>query len=378
MNLQAIITTNSVGCAALIILMISSYLVRQRRQLADVLFTLMIVIAAVACIVETVDFIIDGKVFTGARTISMILNSYLYTATACVSFIWCIYADMRLYRSENRLRTLYPKLAIPVVIQFVAVLLNFKFQFLFSIGADNVYHREIAGYSFYLMMFFYFGFSVVVRARYYKKFGKTKFFPIWMFLVPIICGAVSQLLVYGISLGWCSVSLGLVGIYMCLQNELSYIDPLTKLYNRNYLDQRMRDLGRKKSMTGGIMIDIDDFKKINDIYGHSTGDDALVDAASIIKRTLPDKAVPIRFAGDEFIILVKLDSEAELDRYPDDIRRGLDKFNEAGTRSYTLSFSIGTSIYGKEGAFTVDDFLNSMDANMYVEKNRKHSRSSRN
>ncbi len=196
----------------------------------------------------------------------------------------------------------------------------------------------------------------------------------WMFLIPFAAGTLIQLIIYGVSLAWTSVALGLVGIHMSLQNELSYIDPLTKLYNRNYLDHIMSGFSHKGVSVGGLMIDLDYFKLINDNFGHSVGDDALADAAKIIKMAIPPKAVAVRFAGDEFIVIMKTKEQSEIDGMKECIEAAAEEFNELSKKPYTLSFSIGGSIM--DGKDSTDEFLRKMDENMYCEKEKRHRSSS--
>ncbi len=370
MNIQSIITTNAMACVILTILFISSHIARQRRSLTDRLFTLAMILNAMACIIETVSFIIDGKTFLGARPLAFALDSVLYADNILLSFTWCLYVDYRLYGDIKRIRKNYRVLGIVIFLTVLSLIPNIKYQFYFSIGANNVYHRTMLSYLFYLITLVNFGISVVVRYGHKKKFGNTGFFPIWMFLAPMLAGTLLQVFIYGISTAWCSVSIGLVGMHLCLQNELSYIDPLTKAYNRNYLNQIMDSLERKGTDMGGIMIDLDDFKSINDVYGHSTGDDALIDAARVMRLALPDTAMLMRFAGDEFIILIKTGDSEEIEDCVRNIRSSLREFNETSGRKYKLSFSIGTSIF--RSGMTSDSFLKEMDSNMYIEKNQKH------
>ncbi|MBQ7424788.1 MAG: GGDEF domain-containing protein, partial [Lachnospiraceae bacterium] len=129
---------------------------------------------------------------------------------------------------------------------------------------------------------------------------------------------------------------------MSLQNEFSYIDKLTGLYNRAYLDYQLdSSLKDKGSMIGGIMIDVDYFKKINDTYGHSVGDEALIDVARVITFGKPDKAIATRFAGDEFIILIKDTREKEVQHVLKNLHDEVDLFNRTENRQYKLSLSMG-------------------------------------
>ncbi|WP_028518345.1 GGDEF domain-containing protein [Ruminococcus flavefaciens] len=373
MNLQAITVTNLIGVTILVVLMISSYLVRQRKQLSDRVFSAMIFITIAACLSETVAFWIDGKSFTGASTLSAVLNTVLYAMNVSLSFMWCVYVDLRLYKQKSRLKKYYSRLAVPSAALIIALIPNLKWGYLFRIDENNVYHRQSLGYIYFFSVFIYLGLSVAVRYRYYKGSQKAKFFPIWMFIAPIIVGSTIQLLFYGISLVWCSIAIALAGTYMSLQNELSYIDPLTQLYNRNYLDHILADISSRCAHVGGIMIDIDFFKSINDMYGHSTGDKALINAAEIIRNAKPSKSVAVRFAGDEFIIITDAESEFELLNIEKSIRNHLNKFNLEDRADYQLSFSIGISLFN--GKDTIDKFLSEMDDNMYLEKRKKHCRS---
>ena len=373
MNLQSIIVANSIGIAVLIILQISSYLVRQRKKPSDRIFTVMITLTSIACASETLSFIADGRSFVGAHVIAVITGTLTYAINVSVSYLWCIYVDLRLYKEKSRLKKYYSWLGLPTVFLLGGLVLNLKLGFLFSFDENNVYHREPLGYIYFVSVFLYLGFSVCVRYRYYKDSAKARFFPIWMFLLPIIIGTTAQFLVYGISLAWCSVALGLLGTYMSLQNELSYIDPLTQLYNRNYMDHVLADISRKGTHIGGVMIDIDFFKSINDMYGHSVGDEALISAAEIIRKSKPAKSIAVRFAGDEFIIITKAEHELEFMNIDKSLRTQLNKFNTSGRSEYQLSFSVGKALFN--GTNNIDSFLNEMDDNMYSEKKRKHCRS---
>jgi diguanylate cyclase (GGDEF)-like protein len=193
-------------------------------------------------------------------------------------------------------------------------------------------------------------------------------------LGPIITGCAIQTLFYGISMIWVSLAVGLTAIYMATQNEFSYVDTLTGLYNRAYLDYQMETAARDNSCClGGIMIDVDYFKLINDTYGHSAGDEALIDVARILLFSKPDKATAIRFAGDEFIILMKNASEQQMRKIMEDIKAELDIFNETEGRQYKLSLSLGYAIYDKDND-TSDSFFKHMDDNMYIEKSTHHEK----
>ena len=98
-----------------------------------------------------------------------------------------------------------------------------------------------------------------------------------------------------------------------LENK-SAIDPLTKVYNRRALDQYLHEAFSNISQNADsfhlMMIDVDDFKKINDSYGHLTGDKVLIYLANMLKKTLRDGDKVFRYGGEEFIIILnRIDNE---------------------------------------------------------------------
>jgi len=91
--------------------------------------------------------------------------------------------------------------------------------------------------------------------------------------------------------------------YENLEN-IANIDKLTQLYNRSYIDTKIEEMTKRDIRFGVILIDIDHFKKINDTYGHVTGDTVLQHFAKILRKTFPDNAIISRWGGEEFLVLL--------------------------------------------------------------------------
>jgi len=153
-----------------------------------------------------------------------------------------------------------------------------------------------------------------------------------------------------------------------LQNESVYRDSLTGLYNRTYLDYLKREIGNKShGEITAIMIDLNDFKSINDRFGHAVGDEALSDMAAILRKGIGDIGNVIRYAGDEFVILLNTSDEPTVLSCIDRILSETNKFNEEQDKQYKLSFAIGYySIDLKQNS--VNDLLNEVDRRMYLNK----------
>lgn len=153
-------------------------------------------------------------------------------------------------------------------------------------------------------------------------------------------------------------------------------DVLTDLYNRNYFNEtiatqleRARRYGEKLSV---IMIDIDNFKNINDSYGHIHGDGILRECASILKKAVRKSDILCRFGGDEFLIVTPKTDCSGNEPLIERINKFVMKWNEEYASSdYSLSLSIGCSIWEKDRDLL--DVINEADRNMYENKKKRNN-----
>lgn len=372
-NLPAVFVANAVGVFLMIILLISNR-ARIRSALFDErLFILMTFLTMMQCIVEIVTFVIDGKVFTGSRSISVILNSYLFAADIFFAYIWTVYLDYKLFEDIKRLKRIYPFVGIPAYTVIFLSAVNLFTEVFFKVSGDNVYSRSPMVFVTYLVTYGYLIYSIVLVYVSRKKTKRYLFLPVLIFLLPIFVGSLCQFLFYGLSLIWVSVAAGMVSLYINLQNEVSFIDHLTGLYNRQYLDRYLNSIVQKQmdgKVLGGIMLDVDDFKSINDSFGHAAGDAALREAGKILYGAAEAGDFAARYGGDEFVIIKRVTDLSKLFKMMDKIQNLTESLPLTESRPYTLSFSMGYSIYeGRED--TTDSFLRRMDERMYEEKRKK-------
>ena len=118
------------------------------------------------------------------------------------------------------------------------------------------------------------------------------------------------------------------------------------------------------------MVDMDYFKEINDRFGHSTGDRALKDTADLLVSASPDNSIVIRFAGDEFILLLSTGQEILIEKVEENIRNAVDEFNRTADRPYKISLSMGHALYEQKDE---DSFLEAIDSAMYKDKRLRHA-----
>lgn len=112
---------------------------------------------------------------------------------------------------------------------------------------------------------------------------------------------------------------------------------------------------------------MNDFKSINDTYGHTTGDDALVEVVSILIATIKNQGNVIRYAGDEFVILLNTQNEKIIKNCISNIQNNIRNSNLNAKRDYKLSLSIGYSIVDISNQ-SIEKLLNEADEKMYKNK----------
>ena len=214
------------------------------------------------------------------------------------------------------------------------------------------------------LFFLLYGLYIYVIAKNKGRF--VKFFPAWQFIVPIMVGMLYQAFNYGVSVVWPCVGVAFCGISICLQNESIYLDKLTGSYNRFYLDEFLDMASRRGGEYAALMLDMNGFKMINDTYTHSEGDTALVAISDILRSIAKEKGVVIRFAGDEFIIVLDEVTTQAVEAVKKDIREAIDKYNETSGKPYKLSAAVGGAVFDFDDE--TGDFMSDIDKLMYADK----------
>lgn len=152
-------------------------------------------------------------------------------------------------------------------------------------------------------------------------------------------------------------------------------DGLTGLYNRRgFFDLANKELkmaNRVKKDFLLIYADLDGLKKINDSLGHNIGDQAIIEASSILRETFRASDIIARIGGDEFVVLALYDNEISENVIAPRIMKCIDKYNQKADRHYLLSISVGTERWRFTDPVDIDTLLMKADKKMYKHKNSK-------
>lgn len=156
--------------------------------------------------------------------------------------------------------------------------------------------------------------------------------------------------------------------------KIAYADALTGLPNRLHFNERINtemDKARRGEASGSVMfVDLDDFKNINDVFGHSQGDALLIMAGKRIMDKFGDGAFVARIGGDEFVIILPgVSDRSRIADIADKIVKELCIAYKVGGEVFVVSASIGIAIYPYDGN-TTDEILKNADNAMYTAKKK--------
>jgi diguanylate cyclase (GGDEF)-like protein len=324
------------------------------------------------CITDPVSYYFDGKPGDVARAIIYLSNAWLYTSIMLTGLCWMRFLAIHLNGRFSQLHQ-------GVLLVFIGagaflMLANFAQPIVFSVDSNNVYRRQ-AWYWYYLAVDY--GIlidSLVFYGKTRMKGGILKSFPMWAYFVPTLIGALIQSFCYGVSVVAATLAISVAGILASLQNEQIFRDHLTGLFNRNYLEFLLRKYPRiREYKITGIMLNLNNFKKINRTYGHAEGDHVLGKTAQILQAAVGDIGLVTRYSGDEFIVLLKTQSDPIVKTCLEQINNHIDQYNYHNHSEYLLSAAIGTCKLDSNTP-NLDDFINELDKRMFENKSEFYTR----
>ena len=160
-------------------------------------------------------------------------------------------------------------------------------------------------------------------------------------------------------------------IFTARQNliEKSRTDALTGLYNRAGGTNAITSIIKSNLYKGGafVIMDLDNFKSVNDVLGHQMGDEVLATTAAILKNSVRDTDIVARLGGDEFMLYLPFESNSSfLKEKLEDIRIKMNRDIKGVEGIVTISSSIGVTFYNKNKSF--DALYKEADEALYKSK----------
>lgn len=365
-DIPEILIANGIGLTILFVVAVGNIWRLKDNSKENIFLLIAFFSCLINCIVDPVCFLADGKAGVFNRILVVGCNTILYVAGMVCAVAWvhivASHIGLKISKTHNAI------LQVVFLMIILLMIVNLFVPIMFIVDENNVYERR---FGFYIHMVSYIGTildGLVLYLFEKHKSGGLKFFPVWAFVIPAFIGIVIQTEFYGLSTATPFVTVSLVCVIVCLQNEFTVRDKLTGLYNRfflNIIEQKLLKSGKREYTA--IMLDINGFKKINDTYGHQVGDEALILLASVLKDTVGMLGEVVRYAGDEFIIILNTSEDSKTEEILANINSLLDSINDGEGVPYELSVATGYCRLNKD-VKSMDEFIDTIDKLMYENK----------
>lgn len=352
-----------------------------RMPLDQQIFSGVMLVNVLIFVFDTGMWLTDGVAAQGMRILDYIMTTLYYLCNPIISYLWLLYTHFRIHESKADLLRRARFYAVPLVISSVLTLASPAAGWFFVIDEENRYIRGplflvMAGIcGVYLLLSVGMAFWDALKNGWERNRSVVK--PLIMFPLVTIAAAVVQIRFFGISVIWVCTMLACTSIYINIQNTEVSTDHLTGLNNRRRLDQflqRRIQMKRGSGLLFVVILDLDEFKKINDTCGHNKGDEILVCTAELLRRSCSGEDFIARLGGDEFVIVGERSSIAEIERFTRQISANAADYNRNNPSQYPLGLSMGYSVLRKTD--TADSLIAAADGRMYHCKEQHRQRPS--
>lgn len=345
------------------------------QQMNRVLFRNLVYGIIGILVLDILWLLVDGKPFVGGTLINGMINALFLAMGVALGCVWYLYVLETMGYHINQRLTLI--VMLPAAIFLALDLLSISTGWIFSITPENVYvHgplfllQQVGAYGMlfvslvHIVAWLISGRGRANRREMLKLLG--------FFIIPVI-GSIATMPYMGMPGAWTCAAVSIVLIYIDDQDQEILRDSLTGLNNRKTLDAAFADYARQITPEKELylfMMDLDDFKRINDTLGHPVGDQALVAAARVLTRSVSGiRAIIARFGGDEFLVMGFFDGDSAARYFKKTIAQNLEEYNETEKPPFRLAMSVGFARY--EPGQSLQAFIESADEKLYAEKARR-------
>ncbi len=215
-----------------------------------------------------------------------------------------------------------------------------------------------------LVLIYYLIFSSYVVSRYKRM--------LWYLPIFSIIGGLFQIFFAELDTTYTGIAMGCLILFFYFQSKDVNVDYLTGVLNRRGLDIKMQTAVDSGENFAAIMMDLDYFKEINDTYGHSAGDKAIMAVAQVLVDIFGGDSIIGRFGGDEFLVIVKSVSEKEIGHKIEIIHDTIKRLREKNKWPELFDISCGYKVYEQSSGLSAKEFQEQIDKLMYDEKQRHH------
>ena len=382
------LVVNTFACLVLLTLWGDS---RQRWRLYRTpdqwLFISMLFLNMALLVLDSGTWLLNGRQFDGARALNLMVTVGYYSLTPCMAFLYAWYCELRIGTPDALRRKLVFLYAVPVVFNAILTLLSPRYSFLFHLSPQNTYSRgSLLALNFIFsnasLFIIFFRLLLYIRQSRHNRYRLPPGYSLrrsWSLLVfpilPLLAVLLQIFWFNMVTTVWLATVLSLLVVFINLQNAEISTDPLTGLFNRRKADVYLQHLVQVSASDCPIflvILDMDHFKQINDLYGHLSGDNGLRALAEAMRQSCGKNDFYSRYGGDEFLIISTGNNEVYLETLLQNIRQRLSDYCQALHLPYTLTISAGYAQWNTAMA-TADTLFTAADEALYRQKASRRS-----
>lgn len=342
-----------------------------KKEQVNRLFLTLIFLAICLLILEILSVVLNSSNYIDFIVAHKAVDTLGFSLTPAVPIIAALYA----YNRTNKYKKIFISkckwLLMPFAVNGILSFGSYHFNWIFSITAENLYVRGPLFLVSPITSYFYYIIHLLVLYKSRKKITREELAMLsCLTLIPAVMSAFQ--LYYFIYLTiWSSVALAVAINYIFIMHSQAKRDPLTGLGNRLAYDEYLASLDKKCNLCLSVInIDMDDFKHINDVFGHREGDKALKIFAKKLQEIFEGIGVTIRWGGDEFIVFLNEKRRITVEKYINKLNDKVNEYNEENTVPYRIQFSYGIAIFD-DSYDNIHEFIRHSDKLMYEEKRKK-------
>jgi diguanylate cyclase (GGDEF)-like protein len=344
-------------------------------------FKVVVISACLIVICDVATRVIESQAIPDSLVaVDLIINALYFACPGIMCFTWLLFAHKRLGWHRLWSRPTKVLLGLPCGVLLVATALTPWMGWLFCVEG-GAYHRGPIYPLQFLILGFYFLSNLVMCLRAARsasnRWDRQGALTLSSFMLPPVLGLLLQVIMPGYPFDIAFITAAVLLVFMNLQNAEILHDHLTGINNRRRIESKLQDqlgsLGMGERLVL-LMIDVNDFKAINDTYGHPEGDRALTLVAEALTSACGSLRTVIgRFGGDEFEVIWK-PKRKDAANLPDLINATMLHLGLDHELPYDLTLSIGMAEETGPSNATPDELLKRADADLYRKKNRFHQR----
>jgi len=371
------ITINFI-CSQFALIMLVKIANKKEKHLNDYkLFKIMLITICVLLLAHSLALFTNGTIEGTKHIILGICMFILFPTTAFMTMIYAIYIEIITSKITRHTKYYISLYSIPFIL---SVGLNTASEYTgwFFFFDDNGCIQKGPYLAVPIIISFSYIFAAmltVVKRR--KQLNRSEFFNLLSIPLPMFIAGTIQSYVQEIPILLPGCVLSLFLIFSIIQERRLSFDHLTGAYNRQKLDEFLEIMIENTSSTGkkfsALLADVNKFKSINDTYGHTEGDKALIAVVDTIKSEIRNNDFLARYAGDEFVVLFPNCKEAELANIIDRIHQKF-ALRTSLENKYPLSISIGADSFRTGVDIDAEQFIKRLDALMYQNKKEFHKK----